>query len=209
MPNSRLIFYVLLLGWSLAFSQDKNKSYPNNVFHVLFVGNSLTYTNDLPELVKKVAASKGVSIDYELLAFPNYALVDHWNDGKVQKLITSKTFDFVVIQQGPSSQNEGRKMLLKDGKKYRELCQLNQAKLCYFMVWPALSYYHTFDKVIKNYSDAAKKNEAILLPVGLVWKTHFDDTGNFDYYGPDGFHPSLKGSQVAARVIVKNLFFSY
>ena len=141
-----------------------------------------------------------------MIAFPNYALVDHWRDGKVQKLIAGKTFDFVILQQGPSSQREGRRMLVEDGKKYKELCELNKSKLCYFMVWPSLDYYRTLDDVSRNHRDAAAINGAQLLPVGEVWKEYIDRTEKLDYYGPDGFHPSLEGSQTAAQVIVKHLF---
>ena len=80
----------------------------------------------------------------------------------------------------------------------------------YFMVWPSLTYYHTFKGVIKNYTDAARINDAILCPVGEKWKKHFDTTQNFDYYSSDGFHPSLKGGQEenAADIIVEYLFRS-
>ncbi len=175
-------------------------------FNILFVGNSLTYFNDLPELVKSSAEQEGIVLGTQMIAFGNYAIIDHWEDGKVQKLIASKLFDFVIIQQGPSSQSEGREILLEYGEKFKDLCKKNDVVLCFFMVWPSLNYYHTFEGVIKNYRDAAILNDAILCPVGMVWKEHFDSTDNFDYYGPDGFHPSLKGSRVAAEVIVKSLF---
>ena len=141
-----------------------------------------------------------------MIAKGNYAIVDHWSDGEVQKEIARKIYDFVIIQQGPSSQAEGREMLINDGKKYKDLCEENDTKLVYFMVWPSRTYYETFDDVIKNYRDAASINEAILCTVGEVWKEHFDLTDNFDYYGVDGFHPSLMGSQVAAEVIIDSLF---
>ena len=175
-------------------------------YHILFIGNSLTYTNNLPLLVKKHAKSQGINVKTKTVAYPNYAITDHWNEGEVQKLISSKAFDFVVIQQGPSSQAEGKKMLIDDGKKYSILCKNNNTKLAYFMVWPSLQYYHTFDGVIKNYQLATKLNNAILCPVGEVWRKHFDETENFDYYDSDGFHPSKKGSEVAAKVIVTTLF---
>ena len=175
-------------------------------YNLLFIGNSLTYTNNLPELVKQKAKLKGISVGIKMIAKPNYGIVDHWAEGDVQSYIESEKFNYVIIQQGPSSQQEGRDMLIEGGKKYAELCNSNNAKLCYFMVWPSLTYYHTFEGVIKNHQDAAAINNAILCPVGDVWKTHFDTTNNFDYYGPDGFHPSLKGSQVAANVIVETLF---
>lgn len=178
----------------------------NSDYNILFIGNSLTYTNDLPTLVKQNAGERGITIGTKMIALPNFAIVDHWTVGEVQQYIESKRFDFVIIQQGPSSQEDGRQMLIESGAQYKELCKDNNAELCYFMVWPSLTYYHTFEGVIKNHQDAASINDAILCPVGEVWKAHFDSTNNFDYYGPDGFHPSITGSLVAAEVIVDTLF---
>lgn len=206
MQKLLFLFFALLITYSSLYSQqEKRDNNTKTKFHILFIGNSLTYTNKLPRLVKKNAKLKGININSRMIALPNYAIEDHWNDGKVQKLISSKKYDFVVIQQGPSSQSDGRKMLIEYGKKYNSLCKLNKAKLCYFMVWPSLNYYHTFDDVIKNHKDAATINNSILIPVGEVWKQYIDSTKNNEFYGSDGFHPSVKGSQVASKVIVDYL----
>ena len=173
---------------------------------ILFVGNSLTYYNNLPELVKEEAKILDVAIEYDMIAKPNYALIDHLDDGEIQTLLSKKKYNYVIVQQGPSSQAEGRGMLINDGKKIADLCNDNGAQLCFFMVWPSLNYYSSFDGVIESYSLAAKKNEAILLPVGNEWKAHFDQTKSYDYYGPDGFHPSRKGSMAAADIIITTLF---
>lgn len=186
--------------------QDNGHYIPGKEYDLLFVGNSLTYSNNLPRLVTQKAKRKGIMITTTMLAKPNYAIVDHWTDKEVQRLIKTKKYDFVIVQQGPSSQTDGREMLLNSGKEYSNLCIANGAKLAYFMVWPSRIYYHTFDGVIKNYTDAAIKNKAILCPVGKVWKQHFDKTNDFSYYSPDQFHPSLSGSKVAAKVIVESLF---
>jgi len=175
-------------------------------YGLLFIGNSLTYSNELPDLVKKEAKVKGIKVNTEMIAYGNYAIMDHWDDGEVQILISSEEYDYVIVQQGPSSQAFGREILIEYGKKYSELCKAHNVQFCYFMVWPSLTYYETFDGVIKNHKDAARMNDAILLPVGEVWKKHFDETGEFDYYSSDGFHPSEKGSQIAAEVIVEYLF---
>lgn len=207
MNKLTIVFFALLLTNSYSYCQKGiNNNSSKEKINILFIGNSLTYTNNLPELVKKKAKLKGIKINIKMIAFPNYAIEDHWNDGQVQKLISSKKHDFVIIQQGPSSQNDGRKMLIEYGKKYDSLCKLNDVKLCYFMVWPSLNHYRTFDDVIKNHTDAASINNSILLPVGKIWKDYIDSTNNDEYYGSDGFHPSLKGSQIAAKVIVEYLF---
>lgn len=204
MKKTFILFFILISFNACLYSQEETDQHTK--VKVLFIGNSLTYSNDLPALVKEHAKQKGIKVQTKVIAFPNYAIEDHWNDGQVQKAIASGKYDFLVIQQGPSSQSDGRKMLIEYGEKYDSLCQLNEAKLCYFMVWPSLHYFHTFDGVIKNYRDAAAANNAILLPVGEVWKDYIDSTKNNEYYSSDGFHPSLKGSQVAAEVIVNHLF---
>ncbi|MCB7481050.1 SGNH/GDSL hydrolase family protein [Christiangramia sediminis] len=199
MRNLRVVLLLTaFLIFGISFSQ-------NSEIKILFIGNSLTYTNDLPKLVENTAVKKGIHLNTEMIAHPNYALIDHWRDGKVQKLISGNNFDLVIIQQGPSSQKFGRDILIEYGKKFSELCKNNKTRLAYFMVWPSLTYYHTFDEAIKNHKEAAKINNALLFPVGEVWKKHFEATGDFDYYSADGFHPSKKGSKLAAKIIVEEL----
>lgn len=174
--------------------------------NILFIGNSLTYTNNLPELVRKEARLKSIEVTTHMIAHPNYALADHWADGQIQKKIASGQYHFVVVQQGPSSQAEGRAMLLEYGSLIKKLCEEHQAKLAFFMVWPARANYHTFPGVIANHTEAAQQTNSILCPVGQVWKIHMDATKDFSYYSADEFHPSLAGSQSAAEIIVNALF---
>lgn len=105
-----LLFSSTCASYSLAANTDTQKTDIN----ILFIGNSLTYTNNLPELVKKRALQKDLIVTNSMVAFPNYAMIDHLDDGKIQKLIAHGNFDFVIMQQGPSSQEEGRLMLLED-----------------------------------------------------------------------------------------------
>jgi hypothetical protein len=172
---------------------------------ILFVGNSLTYANNLPKLVREVGMRNDIRIQTEMLAYANYALEDHWNDGELQILIAKGNYDYVVVQQGPSSQADGKAMLLDYGARIKTLCDKQDTKLAFYMVWPARVNYHTFAGVITNYSLAASHTNSILCPVGQVWKNHFDSTQDFSNYGADGFHPSLAGSQRAAAVIFESL----
>ncbi len=201
-----IIILLILTKGNILAQTDRPLKLSKRVYTILFVGNSFTYTNDIPLLVKKKAKLKGIKLNTKMLAYPNYALIDHWNDGKVQKLISRKKYDFVIVQQGPSSQNKGRQLLLEYAEKFSELCKTNNSKLVIYMVWPAVDNFHTFGSVINNYREAAVKNNAVLCPVGEVWKTFIENTNNFDYYSFDNFHPSLKGSQVAADVMVQYLF---
>ncbi len=173
---------------------------------ILFVGNSLTYTNNLPEVVVRVGRTRGVEIVAEMLAFPNYALEDHWNDGQLQNLIATKKYHFVVVQQGPSSQMDGGLMLLDYGARIKNICAPPNTKLAFFMVWPAYANFHTFDGVIANYTAAAAATNSLLCPVGQRWKDYFLGSNDYSYYGTDMFHPSFAGTDNAALIIYETLF---
>ena len=190
-------------------TNEEEENYPvgsSQNLNVLFVGNSLTYYNDLPALVKKEADARSITLTTTMEAYPNYAIIDHWEDGKVQELIAKEAYDFVIIQQGPSSQAFGREVLMTYGRRFKDLCETYGTKLVYYMVWPSVANFHTFEDVIKNHRDAAEANNALLSPVGEVWKQDIEFTDDYSYYGDDQFHPSLKGSKVAARVIGNTIF---
>jgi hypothetical protein len=171
----------------------------------LFVGNSLSYSNDLPTILQEIAAEFGQDIKADCLCKPNYALIDHWNDGDVIARINSQVYDQIILQQGPSSQAFGRSILLEYGPKVSTLANENQAKTSFYMVWPSKAYYATFQGVIDNYTEAARVSEAGLFPVGQVWKDYIAQTGDESLYGSDAFHPSVKGSFLAAWVIFRFL----
>ena len=198
-----IIFHLLLLAIDEAVAQKDISS--THTVKILLVGNSLSYTNNLPELLLHEGVSKNVQLAVDLLAKPNYSLEDHWNEAKLQKLIASGEYNYVVVQQGPSSQADGLKMLLNYGRKIVKLCERKGVQLVFLMVWPSLNNYHTFDGVINNYTVAAKETNAILCPVGKEWKAHFDATNDFSFLGPDGFYPSAKGTQSIAQIMMKAL----
>lgn len=173
---------------------------------ILFIGNSLTYSNNMPFILEEIGKSFDKKISTKMICKPNYAIIDHLNEGMIQKEIASKNYDYVIIQQGPSSQEEGRKMLFRDGKIIKKLCKKHTAKFGYFMVWPSKKYYFTFDRVIKNHKEAAEKNNAILFDVGSIWKQYQKSANYVSLYGSDQFHPSKTGSFLAALTIFNKLF---
>ena len=168
---------------------------------MLFVGNSLTYSNDMPKIFEKISNDFGVSANGTSLCFPNYGLIDHWDQKTVQGIMAREHFDYVVVQQGPSSQPPGRKMLVDYNAKIKSLCLENDSNLAFFMVWPSKKYYHTFDGVILSHQYAAKENHALLFPVGQVWQNYEKKKNKENLYSEDGFHPSKAGSFLAALTI--------
>ena len=66
---------------------------------ILFIGNSLTYSNDLPAMVCAMARSAGRQATCESVAKPDYGLEEHWNEREAREAI-ARGWDVVVLQQG-------------------------------------------------------------------------------------------------------------
>ncbi|WP_428657974.1 SGNH/GDSL hydrolase family protein [Runella sp.] len=196
-----LPLFILFGSCSNATEVTSKKS----ALRILFVGNSLTYTNDLPQLVQEIGKYDSVSIEYSTLSFPNYSLEDHWNEGKVQKEIETGHYDFVVAQQGPSALPESQVLLLEYARRLAEICRKNNTPMALYMVWPSSSRSFDLDNVIYSYTQAATQTQSLLCPAGLAWKYAWESTPGLPLYGNDNFHPSMTGSLLAAFTVYGTL----
>lgn len=171
---------------------------------VLFVGNSLTYTNDVPGLVGSLARNAGFArIRTAQVALPNYSLEDHWLRGEALDSIARGTWDFVVLQQGPSSLPESQAHLIEWTGRFAERIRAAGARPAVYMVWPPAG--GDWDGVIASYTNAATQSNAVLLPAGGAWRAVLRDRPEIALYGPDQFHPAVAGAYLAALVIFGGL----
>lgn len=204
MISSPIVRVCLLLSILLYHHKVLSQS---PTLKVLFVGNSLTYTNDLPQIVQELAKHDGVQLQYTTFLYPNYSLEDHWKEGKVQRAIESQTFDFVVAQQGPSALPESQVLLTDYATRLAEICKKNNVKMALYMVWPSLARSFDLENVIQSYTQAAQKINLLLCPAGLAWKYAWQLEPQLSLYGQDNFHPSLKGSLLASLTIYGTLTY--
>jgi len=173
---------------------------------VLFVGNSLTATNDLPATVSQIARAVGhTAIDVQMVAPGGYALEDHWANGTALAALRSERFDVVVLQQGPSSLPESRVNLIDWTKRWADEARAHDARPAVLTVWPERDRFSVLPDVIRNYRDAARAADALLLPAGNGWRNAFRRRPSIQLYGPDAFHPSRLGSYLAALVAYAGL----
>ena len=197
----RLCKIVFLLVCSGFYTRAQTGNSPQATLNILFVGNSLTYTNNLPEIVKELAKQDGLDIKYSSLSLPDHSLEDHWNAGKLQKQLDKEKYDFLIAQQGPSALPESQVLLLEYTKKIRELCDSRKTKLALYMVWPSKSRSFDLDNVIYSYTHAAKETGSLLCPAGLAWKNAWALDSSLALYGADNFHPGITGTVLAALTI--------
>lgn len=189
---------VLLLGCSSASADGKH-------LRVLFIGNSLTATNDLPAVVSAIAKARHVTIETRTFAPGGYALEDHWANGEALAALRQGGWDAVVLQQGPSSLPESRDNLIEWAKRWADEARAKHTRPVLLTVWPETERSYVFADVVRNYRDAAVAARAGLFPAGAAWRSAFRRAPGTRLYGPDGFHPSRLGTYLSALVVYAGL----
>ena len=172
---------------------------------VLFVGNSLTATNDLPNRIRELARASGEMWDTSAIVYPNYSLEDHWQRGEASRAIARGGWTFVVLQQGPSALPESRVLLVDYTRRFDAQIRAVGARTALYMVWPADSRRVDFPGVSQSYAAAAAAVNGSLLPVGDAWQAAWRHDPRLPLYGNDGFHPSRLATALAAVVIYERL----
>jgi hypothetical protein len=172
---------------------------------VLFIGNSLTYVNDLPGIVQALADSTGgAGLAVETVAFPDYALIDHWNEGLVagraRGEIAKGGWKFVVLQQGPSSVDVNRDTLRLAAKLFAQDMSKIGATPALLSAWPTVDRRQDFPRAIESYTLAASDVNGVLLPVAAAWLAAWKRDSTLGLYS-DGLHPSIAGSYLSALTI--------
>ena len=196
---------LLLLAASSCSGGPAGPEDDSEGMRLLFIGNSLTYTNDLPGVLNWMFEQASVPVGrIEEVAFPNVGLQDHWADGRARDWIAQGGFDVVVMQQGPSA-TEGRPSLLEYGQLFAEEIQQAGSRPAMYMVWPSWFRGFDFDGVSDSYRTAAELADALLFPSGEAWRAAWRRDSTLAFYGDDGFHPSRMGTYLAALGMFEQL----
>ncbi|MGQ0646999.1 MAG: hypothetical protein ACT4P7_05480 [Gemmatimonadaceae bacterium] len=172
---------------------------------VLFIGNSLTYVNNLPSMLTAVAHAAGDTFQVRSVAFPDFALEDHWAEGSAVRALKSSSWDVVVMQQGPSSLPENQVFLKTWTVNFDPVIRASGAVPALYMVWPSLARQGDWPGVKAAYKNAAVEVKGLFLPAGEAWRVAIARYPTLGLYGSDGFHPSETGTLLAALVIYERI----
>ncbi len=211
MPSSRLTSALAWALFSLVLATGCGGTSPpdppeDGNIRVLFIGNSLTYTYDIPTLVGELIQTAGTpQYSHEEVTFGNFSLQDHWDRGDALEAIDRGGWDVVVLQQGPSALPESRVNLMEYVDRFSQRIRAVGARPAVYMVWPELARANVWNDVTVNHTDAAHAVNAMLVPVGEAIRSVVRDHPNLQVLGGDGFHPTQTGSYLAALVFYGQL----
>ncbi len=82
---------IIILFINYGFSQDTKK--------VLFIGNSYTYANNLPQLIHNIALSHGDTLVFDSSALGGYTFNAHSIFQETLDKINSNNWDYVILQE--------------------------------------------------------------------------------------------------------------
>ena len=198
---TRLLVALLAALVLVGFGEAESQRPP---LRVLFLGNSLTAWNDLPEMVAALGRARGVAIEFEAVTPGGYSLDDHWYNGSLEHLRAQK-WDAVVLQQGPSALPESQSELKASAQRWADEIRANGATPALYGVWPENYRRSALPASIASYRNAAIASGAVLLPAGDAWRIAWRRNAKLKLYGPDAFHPSATGTYLAALTVYAGL----
>lgn len=205
-----------LMGLALIFSGlfPVSEMDAQITYKVLFLGNSYTYVNNLPQLVHDLALSAGDTLIFDSHTPGGYQLIDHVQDPISQSKIMSGGWDFVVLQ-GQSQEPVIQMSQFYSGANslYNLVKQYNPcAVVMPYMSWgrkngdaancaqfPVMCTYQSMDSTLRvRYMNITAALNTEVSPVSSVWNYLRQYHPAIELYHPDESHPSAEGTYAAA-----------
>jgi hypothetical protein len=176
---------------------------------VLFIGNSYTFFNNLPQILTVLAESANQAVETEMIAAAGATLKKHWEDGKALEALKRGHWDYVVLQEQstlglpsqPGAQINSPKMFHEYARLFNAEIVKAGAKTVFFLTWARQDRPHTQALLTDAYLSIAKELKAIVAPVGIAWQKAARKNGRVALHQKDLSHPTPAGSYLAACVL--------
>ncbi len=197
-----LSMLVFLVGTS-NFAQNKK-----DTLKVLFVGNSYTFVNNLPQITSLISENVNTKLITRASTIGGGKLREHWlgkRGLKTKEKIATGNFDIVVLQGFSMNAMIEPDTLTKYAGLFCDYIKKNGAKPYLYLTWARKKvpqYQETIDSV---YYSIAKENNVKVVPVGKAWQLAQQLRPNIELFQNDGSHPSKLGTLLTASVFVAAL----
>ncbi|MCQ2264492.1 MAG: T9SS type A sorting domain-containing protein [Bacteroidales bacterium] len=195
-------------------------------YKVLFIGNSYTQVNNLPQVIAALAESTGDTLFYDSNTPGGYTFRNHLNNATTNAMIKEGGWDYVVLQGQSQEPSFPDSQFMSQTYPYaKQLCELVRqynpsANVVFYMTWgrkngdsdncpvfPPLCTYEGMDSLLYlRYMTMARDFDSQVSPVGALWHYLRDNHPEIELYASDGSHPSLAGTYAAACSFYAILF---
>lgn len=201
-------------------------AYAQTTIKACFIGNSYTYSNDLPTLISNLATADGNTLIKDQNTPGGYTFELHSTNATSLNKIAANDWDYVILQEQSQLPSFPWLQVTADVLPFAEiLCDsIRSANECAIPVffntwgrqfgdsqWDSIDTFTEMNQRLYNaYEVMAEDNSGLLSPVGIAFE-HIANDGSGDVtfnalYSGDGSHPSIFGSYLAACIFYQQLF---
>lgn len=189
-----------------------------SILHILFIGNSYTYVNDLPGTLTQLACSGGHKIETDMAAQGGWTLADHAASTQTLDKLVQKKWDLVILQEQseiPAMENYRAQSMYPAVRSLVSKIRGIGPEPLLFITWahsdglPSAGYQSYFDmqnQLDVGYKEIAKELGVQVVPVGEAWMQGRLQLNPIDLWQADGSHPNEKGTYLAACVFYATIF---
>lgn len=175
--------------------------------NVLFIGNSLTYRNDLPKMIAALAkADKQRPMYHERETPGGCTFEKHWKDGKALAKIQSRKWDYVVLQDNSQGPLTKRESMFVHAKKFDAEIKKQGAKTILYMTWALQNKPEDQAAISKAYVDLSGELKSQIAPVGNAWEAVLKRDKQPILHTSDKKHPTATGTYLAACVFYATIY---
>lgn len=197
----------------------------DKTYSVLFIGNSYTYYNDMPNAIfEKIAVAEGYKIEVTAITKGAHKLSmfadpsDECGAKVEEALCGEKKYDFVVLQEQsvrPASENADD--FYKAVRNLAERIRKTGATPVLYATWGRKTGSDTLDKygwtnevmtwkLAAGYQAISDELNIPVAHVGLAFYDVYTAENEIELYDADKTHPSYAGSYLAASALFSVMF---
>lgn len=211
------------------FNQELNLKKPAQVKTdpvILFIGNSMTFANDLPTVFMDLSQSGGFAPEVYEITEGYYQLnffADETDEVGAQACDALKNYnwDYVILQENTGiSTMEAEEKMYPAARTLDSMIRKANGESVFLMTWAfkegfsvpvlGMEYKNTREemqtKMAQSYTNIAKELDSLLAPAGIAFMRCSSQYPEIELWDEDGNHPSPAGTYLAACVLYQVLY---
>ncbi|MBI3168031.1 MAG: hypothetical protein HYZ22_06105 [Chloroflexi bacterium] len=215
---TRLFFLAVVLSLSGCAPIRCDDASGDECLRVLFVGNSYTYVNNLPNTFSELARSGGHQVEVGMIAEGGLTFADHAKSSQLSSALTSSQWDYVILQeqsQIPSVEYSRTHFMYPSARALVKQIRAHNATPIFFETWAhrngypenGMPDYESMQyETSQGYLRIARELNVPLARVGFAWFRALKMYPDLELWQEDGNHPSEQGTYLAACIFYVTLF---
>ena len=188
------------------------------MIRVLFIGNSLTFYNDLPGMFARLAQSGGHVAQVDESSAGGGTWAGHTKSAITLSKIKQRKWDLVVLQEQsdyPAVAAQRREIVYPAARLLSGRVRESGATPVLFMTWGRReglpeaglkTYAEMQAQVEAGYMEIADDLKVMVVPVGIAWQNAIAQKPQLELWQSDGIHPTREGTYLSACVFYAAIF---